>query len=224
MNAKMRKFELIVFDWDGTLMDSAATIVHAIQSASRDLGQPVPDDATARHVIGLGLEEALRHVAPNLPTTDYPKMAERYRHHYFTRNHELFLFEGVRELLDELEAQGFTLAVATGKSRAGLDHALDHFGLRPRFRALRTADQCLSKPHPQMLFELMEALGTTPERTLMVGDTTHDLQMAQNAGTASVGVSYGAHPEVALRALKPLACVDSVAELRQWFQKTNVRL
>ncbi|MDR3053903.1 MAG: HAD-IA family hydrolase [Zoogloeaceae bacterium] len=214
----MPKFDLIVFDWDGTLMDSAATIVHAIQSASRDLGQPVPDDATARHVIGLGLEDALRHVAPNLPATQYPEMAERYRHHYFSRSHELFLFEGVRELLIELAEQGVTLAVATGKSQQGLDRALDHFGLRPSFQALRCADQCPSKPHPQMLFELMEELGRQPEHTLMIGDTTHDLQMAQNAGTASVGVSYGAHPAASLRALAPLVCVDSVAALRQFFR------
>lgn len=217
----MPKFDLIVFDWDGTLMDSAATIVHAIQSASRDMGQPAPDDATARHVIGLGLTEALQHVAPNLPSSEYPAMAERYRHHYFSRNHDLFLFDGVRELLAELTERGFTLAVATGKSSAGLKQALDHFDLRASFQALRCADICPSKPHPQMLFELMEELGGTPEHTLMIGDTTHDLQMAQNAGTASIGVNYGAHPAAALQALNPLACVDSVAELRAWFKQVD---
>ncbi|GHT91381.1 haloacid dehalogenase [Betaproteobacteria bacterium] len=217
----MPKFDLIVFDWDGTLMDSAAAIVHAIQSASRDLRQPIPDDATARHVIGLGLEEALRHVAPHLPATQYPEMAARYRHYYLSRDHELTLFAGVRELLIELTERGFMLAVATGKSQQGLDRALDHFGLRPGFQALRCADQCPSKPHPQMLFELMEELGSAPERTLMIGDTTHDLQMAQNAGTASIGVSYGAHPATALQAQNPLACVDSVAALREWFKQAD---
>jgi phosphoglycolate phosphatase len=217
----MRKFDLIVFDWDGTLMDSAAAIVLAIQSASRDLGQPVPDDATARHVIGLGLAEALRYVAPNLPEADYPKMAERYRHYYLAHDHELVLFAGAREMLSELAERGFTLAVATGKSQLGLDRALNYFGLSPCFQALRCADQCRSKPDPQMLFELMAELGAPPARTLMIGDTTHDLQMAKNADVAGVGVSYGAHPEAALLALEPLACVNSVAALREWLARAS---
>ncbi|WP_303785489.1 HAD-IA family hydrolase [Azovibrio restrictus] len=209
-------FDLIVFDWDGTLMDSAAAIVHAIQAASRDLGLPEPEEHRARHVIGLGLTDALQRAVPDLPEQEYPRMVERYRHHYLSRDHELTLFAGVREMMDELERRGFRLAVATGKSRLGLDRALAHSGLGEYFHALRCADQCHSKPHPQMLEELMAELGVPPERTLMIGDTTHDLQMAKNAGTGGLGVSYGAHPPEALLALEPLACLDSVEELRAW--------
>jgi phosphoglycolate phosphatase len=212
-----RPFDLIVFDWDGTLMDSAAAIVRAIQFASRDLGIPMPTEETARHVIGLGLTEALRHAIPTLPLADYPRMIERYRHHYLGSDRDLTLFAGVENLLDKLLAAGHVLAVATGKSRVGLDRALDHFQLRAKFMATRCADECASKPHPQMLLELMEELGAAPARTLMIGDTTHDLDMAANAGTASIGVTYGAHPKAALLALRPLASVDSVEELETWF-------
>lgn len=209
-------FDLIVFDWDGTLMDSAAAIVHAIQAASLDLGLPAPAEPQARHVIGLGLVDALQRAVPELPEHEYPRMVERYRHHYLSRDHELVLFEGIEALLEELAERGFMLAVATGKSRLGLDRALTHSGLGPCFQSLRCADQCHSKPHPQMLEELMEELGAVPERTLMIGDTTHDLQMAKNAGTGGLGVSYGAHPGAELRALNPLGCVDTVEELQAW--------
>ena len=213
------RFELIVFDWDGTLMDSAAAIVRAIQAASLDLGQPAPTPEAARQVIGLGLGEALQAAVPGLSADDYPRMIERYRHHYLARDHELALFAGVEAMLAELARRGPALAVATGKSRLGLDRALEHSGLRPYFLALRTADQCRSKPHPEMLETLMQEFGVTPERTLMIGDTTHDLQMAANAGAAAVGVSYGAHPAAALRACQPLACLDSVAELDDWLRR-----
>lgn len=209
-------FDLIVFDWDGTLMDSAAAIVHAIQAASRDLGLPEPADRQARHVIGLGLSDALQRAVPDLPEHEYPRMVERYRHHYLSRDHELSLFAGVEELMEELAQRGYRLAVATGKSRLGLDRALAHSGLGAYFHALRCADQCHSKPHPQMLEELMEELGAAPERTLMIGDTTHDLLMARNAGTAGLGVSYGAHLFEDLQALAPLACLDTVEELQAW--------
>ncbi|MGB4467095.1 MAG: HAD-IA family hydrolase [Azovibrio sp.] len=209
-------FDLIVFDWDGTLMDSAAAIVYAIQAASRDLGLPEPDDRQARQVIGLGLVDALQRAVPDLPEHEYPRMAERYRHHYLSRDHELTLFEGIEALMAVLAQRGFRLAVATGKSRPGLDRALAHSGLGGYFQALRCADQCHSKPHPQMLEELMEELGAGPERTLMIGDTTHDLQMARNAGTAGLGVGYGAHLREELQALAPLACLDTVEELQAW--------
>ncbi|MDR1351593.1 MAG: HAD-IA family hydrolase [Zoogloeaceae bacterium] len=218
----MKVLDLVVFDWDGTLMDSAAAIVHAIFAASLDLGLTPPTEERARHVIGLGLGEALRHVAPELPPERYPEMADRYRQHYFARQHELTLFAGVENLLAQLAERGFQLAVATGKSRRGLDAALDHFNLRARFQALRCADQCPSKPHPQMLLELMAERGVAPERTLMIGDTTHDLGMAKNANVAAVGVCYGAHTASVLRAASPLTCVDSVAELRSWLE-TNAR-
>ncbi|MDR0673854.1 MAG: HAD-IA family hydrolase [Zoogloeaceae bacterium] len=215
----MKTFDLVVFDWDGTLMDSAAAIVRAILAASLELGLTPPAEEMARRVIGLGLDEALRHVAPGLPSARYPEMADAYRRHYFAGQRELVLFPGVEDLLARLAERGFQLAVATGKSRRGLDAALDGFHLRARFRALRCADRCFSKPHPQMLLELMEECGATPERTLMIGDTTYDLEMAKNANVAAVGVCYGAHPASVLRAAAPLACIESVAALSDWLEK-----
>lgn len=213
-----KRFDLLVFDWDGTLMDSAAAIVAAIQAAASDLGIEPPPDERARHVIGLGLGDALRHAVPDLAEADYPRMVERYRHHYLARDHELTLFAGADELIAELAGAGFMLAVATGKSRLGLERALKVSGLGPYFHDSRCADECHSKPHPQMLEELMAAFAIVPERTLMIGDTTHDLQMARNAGVASLAVSYGAHPPEALDALAPLARLQAVAELRQWLK------
>jgi phosphoglycolate phosphatase len=213
-------FDLIVFDWDGTLMDSTSAIARAIQSACRDLGLPAPDDLRARHVIGLGFAEALQYAVPGLPPRDYPKMAERYRHHYLAGHEELALFPGLADLLAWLRREGRLLAVATGKSRVGLDRVLNQSGLGPLFHATRCADECFSKPHPAMLEELMAELGVAPGKTLMIGDTTHDLQMAKNAGTAGIGVGFGAHPLAALRAETPLACVETPEELAAWL-KTN---
>jgi phosphoglycolate phosphatase len=212
-----RPFELIVFDWDGTLMDSAATIVAAIQSASRDLTLPVPDDQKARHVIGLGLPDALSYLFPELDASGYEDVADRYRYHYLARDHGIPLFDGVREMVGELAEAGLLLAVATGKSRRGLERALDATGLTSLFHATRCADEALSKPHPAMLLEIMDELGTAAGRTLMVGDTTHDLEMARNARVAPVAVTYGAHPRESLSACAPLACLDTVSALRAWF-------
>ncbi|HJW02729.1 MAG TPA: HAD-IA family hydrolase [Azospira sp.] len=213
-----KRFELVVFDWDGTLMDSAAAIVTAIQSACRDLGLPEPTDAQARHVIGLGLEDAMRLAVPALAASDYPRMVERYRHHYLPRDHELTLFSGVPELIRELKDAGHFLAVATGKSRVGLARALEVSGLGPHFHATRCADECFSKPHPQMLEELMEELGVQRQATVMIGDTTHDLLMAANAGVASLAVSYGAHEPDALASQSPLATFSRVTELSAWLK------
>lgn len=211
-----KNFDLLVFDWDGTLLDSAAAIVGAVQAACRDLGLPEPTAAHARHAIGLGLGEALRHSAPGLSADRLPLLVERYRYHYLAGDDKLSLFEGIAELIAQLHAAGFVLAVATGKGRQGLDRALAHCGLGAYFSASRCADECYSKPHPQMLDELMQEFVTPPERTLMIGDTTHDLQMAINAGVAGLAVDYGAHPASALDALKPLACLHTVADLAQW--------
>ncbi len=210
------RFDLIVFDWDGTLMDSAAAIVRAMQAAARDLDLPPPPDERARYVIGLGLGDALRHAIPELEEAAYPRMVERYRHHYLSSDHELSLFEGVDALIDALAGRGHLLAVATGKSRLGLNRALGHTGLGRYFHATRCADECFSKPHPAMLEELMDELGAAPERTLMIGDTTHDLQMARNARTAGLAVGFGAHPVEVLVAESPLACVLTPGELAGW--------
>jgi len=222
-DAGARAFRLIVFDWDGTLADSTAIIAHAIQQACRDLEQPAPDESRARFVIGLGLSDALRYVAPGLPAADYPRLSERYRHHYLARDPDIPLFPGAREMLDELDARGFLLAVATGKSRVGLTRALQQQGLAHRFVATRCADEGFPKPHPDMLLALMQRCGVAPEETLMVGDTTHDLELARNAGASAVAVTYGAHPLAGLAGLSPLAMLASIGELAAWF-RANVRV
>lgn len=214
----VRKFDLLVFDWDGTLLDSTGAIVEAVKAACRDLGQPEPDDAHARQVIGLGLLEALRHSVPELPENRLSEMVERYRYHYLSRDHELSLFDGIRELLSELHHAGVLLAVATGKSRLGLNRSMVHNDLAAYFRSSRCADECFSKPHPQMLEELMNEFSVDPERTLMIGDTTHDLQMAINAGVPALAVTYGAHPAHVLGPLNPLAQLHSVDALAKWLR------
>jgi phosphoglycolate phosphatase len=214
-----RRFDLLVFDWDGTLIDSTGAIVTAVQAACRDLGLAEPAGARVNQVIGLGLADALRHAAPDLAERNLPEMVERYRHHYLAHDHELRLFDGVPELIAELHAAGYLLAVATGKSRAGLRRSMSNSGLERYFSATRCADECFSKPHPQMLLELIDEFSLPAERALMIGDTTHDLQMAINAGVPGLAVAYGAHPPEALDALAPLARLPSVAELTQWLRR-----
>ena len=211
-----RQFDLIAFDWDGTLFDSTALITRSIQAACADLGVVVPSDKDASYVIGMGLIEALQHAAPGLPRERYSEMGQRYRHHYSVSQQGLSLFRGALEMLAALKARNLLLAVATGKSRSGLNESLSDGQLRGVFDATRTADETSSKPHPQMLLELMAELGVSAERTLMVGDTTHDLQLAVNAGCASVGVSYGAHEPSTFAALRPLHIAHSVADLNAW--------
>ena len=214
-----KRFEMLVFDWDGTLMDSAAAIVASIQLSCSDLGLPVPARERAAHVIGLGLKDALSYAVPELPSSDYGKLAERYRHHYLARDPDIELFPGMREMLAGLKQQGYLLAVATGKSRVGLDRVLEATQLKQYFDATRCADETHSKPHPAMLQELMQELLTEAEATLMIGDTAHDLQMAINAGVPALAVSYGAHPRDSLTALNPLACIDAPQELLPWLTK-----
>ena len=218
MNAahRPRRFDLIAFDWDGTLFDSTAIIVRCIQAAVRDVGGTVPTDKEAAYVIGMGLMQALAHAAPDVPPEKYTELGNRYRFHYIQHQDDLSLFDGVLPLLNDLRERGHLLAVATGKSRRGLDEALHSVDLRGVFDGSRTADQTAGKPHPLMLQELMAEFDVAPERLLMIGDTTHDLQMAVNAGCASVGVSYGAHEPDAFHALQPLAVVHSVRELHDW--------
>ncbi|SFM09488.1 HAD family hydrolase [Variovorax sp. OV329] len=211
-----RRFDLIAFDWDGTLYDSTQIIVRCIQAAVVDVGGARPSDTDAAWVIGLGLGEALARVAPDVPRDKYPELGSRYRHHYLRHHDDLVLFDGVLPLLDVLRGRGYKLAVATGKSRSGLNAALATTALQGRFDGSRTADETLGKPHPRMLLELMEEQGTSPERTLMIGDTTHDLQLARNAGCPSVAVSYGAHPIDSFGALEPLYVAHSVAGLQAW--------
>jgi phosphoglycolate phosphatase len=213
-----RRFELVVFDWDGTLADSTTLIVHAIQAALRDMGEAVPDEKAARYVIGLGLTDAIRTIAPTLSVQRHSELAAYYRRHYLAREDEVPLFPGAAELLEDLERAGYLLAVATGKSRMGLDRVLARNNLVRRFHATRCGDEGFPKPHPDMLLHLLGRLGVPAERALMIGDTTHDLELARNAGVARVAVAYGAHEAGAFARYAPLATVHSVAELSAWLR------
>jgi phosphoglycolate phosphatase len=211
-----RRFDLIAFDWDGTLFDSTKIIVRCIQRAVVDVGGAMPSDKAASYVIGMGLMQALAHAAPDVPQEKYPQLGARYRHHYMAHQNDIALFDGVLGLLEELKARHHWLAVATGKSRRGLDEALGSVQLKGMFDGSRTADETAGKPDPLMLHELMREFGAAPDRTLMIGDTTHDLQMALNAGCAAVGVSYGAHEPGDFHALGPLFVAHTVDELSTW--------
>ena len=215
---KGRRFTLLAFDWDGTLVDSTALIAQSIQAACGDLGEPIPDEGTARYVIGLGLHSAAKHVAPGLAAADYPRLSNAYRRHYLAAESEIPLFDGAREMLAELAAAGHVLCVATGKSRAGLDHAIRRNALDDVFHATRCGDEGMPKPHPEMLQKLMFKLGVTPSQALMIGDTTHDLDLARNAGASALAVAYGAHDHGALARCEPLATVGSIDELRTWLR------
>ena len=211
-----RRFDLITFDWDGTLFDSTMLIAQCIQQACADLGVAVPSDADASYVIGLGLHDALKHAAPALAPDRYPELGQRYRHHYFARQDQLVLFPGTWAMLQALKARNHLLAVATGKARRGLDDALAHSQLHGMFDATRTADETAGKPNPLMLQQLMRQLDVAPERTLMIGDTTHDLMLARNAGTARVAVVFGAHQTDAFGEYEPLFVAHSTDELHRW--------
>lgn len=215
-----RPYDLIVFDWDGTLMDSAAKIVRCFQAAARDVGVPVPADADVRNIIGLGLKDALDLLLPGTDDALRRALAERYRRHFLELDTtEARLFPGVLEGLARLREAGFRLAIATGKARRGLDRALRETAIAHYFCASRCADEALSKPHPQMLHDILACTGTPPERALMVGDTTYDMQMAAAATVGGLAVSYGAHERERLLAHNPLACLDSFPQVCAWLER-----
>ncbi len=216
---KKYNFDLIVFDWDGTLMDSTAAIVKSIQAAAKELQLPVPSKEVAKHVIGLGLYEAMEVVMPGANVVVHRRMAEQYRRFYFQFSQEITLFDGVIEMLEDLSSKNYQLAVATGKSRRGLNQVLQETNTGRYFHTTRTADETYSKPHPAMLQEIVEELGGEMQRTVMIGDTTHDLLMASNAGAASIAVQYGAHPLDELIQLNPLYTADSVISLHGWLKE-----
>jgi phosphoglycolate phosphatase len=209
----MKTYDLIVFDWDGTLMDSTATIARCIQLSCEDVGLPVPSLQAASHVIGLGLRDALAHFAPSAHEAQVQALVQRYKFHYLTNDASLVLFAGVEPFLQKLDDAGYDLAIATGKSRVGLDRALSYTTIARHFGASRTADETESKPHPRMLHELIDHFDVQARRVLMVGDTTHDLEMAKRAGTQAAAVHTGAHPEAQLRSYNPVACVPTVVDL-----------
>jgi phosphoglycolate phosphatase len=214
-----RRFDLLVFDWDGTLVDSTGHIASSIQAACADLDLPVPSQQAARHVIGLGMHDALAHVLPQLEEVRYRDVADRYRHHFLAGDESIATFPMVDAGLASLQKEGFLLAVATGKSRVGLDRALRKVVFGSCFVATRCGDEGFPKPHPDMLEYLMDATGVPAHRTLMIGDTSHDLLLAENAGASSLAVSYGAHSADALLEHGPLACVGSFEEVIQWLTK-----
>ena len=217
-----RQYDLIIFDWDGTLMDSAAKIVRCFQAAARDVGLPPPSDAAVRNIIGLGLHEAMEMVLPDTDAATRRNVAECYRRHFLHLDPiETVLFPGVTEGLNRLSDAGYRLAVATGKARRGLDRVLQTSATAHYFCTSRCADEAFSKPHPQMLHDILEATGVSAERAIMIGDTTYDLQMAASATMESLAVSYGAHERERLLAHAPLACLDSFSEVCQWIEPAN---
>ena len=218
-NKSDRRYDLIVWDWDGTIMDSTPTIVHCIQQACRDLGFKAPDDTLASSVIGLGIQDSLRRAVPWIEPIHFQKLTDRFRYHYLAKDHELDLFVGIRELLEKLRADQYLLGIATGKSRVSLDRSLGRHQIGHLFHETRTADQSFSKPHPGMLLELSDVTQVPTRRMLMIGDTTHDLDMAANAGVDAVAVTYGAHPVDTLKTSQSLAQVDDVPQLAQWFKE-----
>jgi phosphoglycolate phosphatase len=211
-------YRLIVFDWDGTIIDSAATIAECIRESARDMRLPVPSVERASHVIGLGLHDSLRTAVPELQTHQYPEFVAHYRRHFLSREDSMALFPGMKELLSEYSSSR-RLAIATGKSRRGLDRALAATGVGPYFASSRCADETNPKPHPAMLLELMDELGFSKSQVLMIGDTSHDLEMARAAEVDSVAVTYGAHPETGLKACSPTGCVSSVKDLKAWLTR-----
>jgi len=217
----MKNFDLIVFDWDGTLVDSTAHIAASIQNAFADNDLPVPDDDAARHVIGLGLADTFNYLSPNLTKAQHDGIVDRYKYHFLIADETIRAFEHVSSGLRQLVSDEYLIAVATGKSRVGLDRALTKVDFGELFMATRCGDEGFPKPHPEMLHILMNDLGVSAERTLMVGDTTHDLQLAKNAGAQSVGVTYGAHTRDKLERLSPLVCVENFSELLQWLSQNG---
>jgi len=215
------RYELVIFDWDGTLMDSTAVIARSLQAACRDVGCIVPTEEEALFVIGLNMADTFQRVVPDLDEPGRVRLAERYRHHFLAAEHEAPLFGGVREMLADLRGRGRRMAVATGKARRGLERALDATGLREWFEATRCADEGFAKPHPGMLLMLLEMTGVEPARALMVGDTTHDLELAANAGVEAVAVTYGAHGEALLATRPARARVGSIAELHRWLAQNG---
>jgi phosphoglycolate phosphatase len=213
----MLRYRLLVFDWDGTLMDSAARIVASMRAAIRDLNLPPREDDELRNVIGLGLQEALTALYPQGSGLEQKALVERYRHYYLHADPTpCQLFKGAKSLLEQLHSHGYLMAIATGKGRLGLDQALQEVGLAAYFCASRCADETASKPNPRMLLEIMAQIQTSARETLMIGDTEYDMLMAKNAGTDAVGVKYGVHAPERLWRCGPVACVDSIEALQKW--------
>jgi phosphoglycolate phosphatase len=217
----MKQYELIVFDWDGTLMDSTGHIINCMQQAIKQLILPPLADSAISHIIGLGLVEAALELYPDANEKTIEQLASTYKQIWLNSSFDPILFDNAFPLIKKLNEEEYFLAVATGKSRRGLDKVLQSTALSHFFHATRCADECHSKPHPQMLEELIAYCGVDPKATLMIGDTEYDLQMAHNAGADSLAVSHGAHSTKLLKACRPLDIVDNLFQAQQWLD-TNI--
>jgi len=215
----MSRYQLIVFDWDGTLMDSTSHIVDCMQQAIRTLSLTPLDDNAIRHIIGLGLNEAAHALYPDMDVHTISKLADEYRRIWLAKPPQSPLFDYAQKLIKNLDKQDYFLGVATGKSRKGLDKVLASTQLSSHFHATRCADECHSKPHPQMIEELMDYCGVLPQETLMIGDTEYDLNMAHNAGAHSLAISHGAHSVDTLQACQPQAIVENLLQVEKWLNK-----
>ncbi|HHH43499.1 MAG TPA: HAD family hydrolase [Gammaproteobacteria bacterium] len=213
---------LVIFDWDGTLMDSETQIVHAMSAAIEELQLEKRSADQCRNIIGLGLKEAVDTLYPGRDSAFREQFVECYRHHWFTIAHTSELFPGAAETLHLLKEAGLLLAVATGKGRAGLDKVLDTTGMQAVFAATRCSDETQSKPHPQMLTEILTQLQVEPAQALMIGDTEYDLLMAIHAGVSPVAVSYGVHERERLLQHQPLVCLDNISELVDWLAEQGL--
>jgi len=211
-----KQFDLIVWDWDGTLADSTSMIAQALVASAEQVGLPTLALQKARNVIGLGLRESIQTLFGNISDEQAQALAKQYAVNYYAGEQAIPLFEGATALIAELARRGYKQAVATGKGRRGLNADLARLEIAKYFQATRTVDECFSKPHPQMLDELMDALVATPERTLMVGDSSYDLQMAQNAGVQSLAVTFGAHSSEQLLKFDPKGIFNTFNELSEW--------
>jgi phosphoglycolate phosphatase len=218
----MKNYQLIIFDWDGTIVDSVGHIVYSIQQSCVDLNQPVPTREQAQYVIGLGLNDALKHISPTASPDTVAQLLDRYRYHYINSESTVFPFPSVLEQIEQFYEQKILMAVATGKNRAGLDRALNTSSLKSFFSTTRCADESDPKPSPKMVLEILEELSFKPEDALVVGDTTHDILMAQQAKVDVVALAQGAHPEDQLRQANPTVLLSSISELSQWLGRDKL--
>ena len=223
----MKRFPLLVFDWDGTLVDSIERIVTSLQHASKQAADIHISEIQARNVIGLGLIEAITQLHPDLDvqqhTTELNNIADTYRQHYLYDNTvPAPLFTGVIDLLDELRENGYTLAISTGKSRAGLEQSIDEHQLADYFATTKCAGENKSKPHPEMLHEIMHELNFQAAQTLMIGDSEHDLKMANNANMQCIGVTHGVHDAKTLEKFNPLTCLNNITELSDYLNHNKL--
>ncbi len=220
----MKPYEVLVFDWDGTLMDSEHRIVTCMQLAAADAGLPVPDEASARNIIGLGMREAVTALFPGLEPDAVGRVIEAYRDHWLgDRIPASRLFPGAERVVRGFAGQGYLLAVATGKSRRGLDRVLEETGLGDCFHVTRCADEAHSKPHPQMLLDILTDLNTDPRRALVIGDTEYDMQMADNARVDAIGMAHGVHASERLLRHGALTVLQHLEELPPWLEQKTPR-